>query len=111
MAASHPRGHLFPGPASPSPRVHSMPRFFAQLMVFTLLATCGFTHADPLPESVDLRAGYDRLGLECRSQGSRGTCSLFAVTAIANYEAAMKSPSRIERFSEEYLVWAADKAT
>ncbi len=88
-----------------------MARFFLLLLSISLLFPSGTSHADPLPASVDLRPGYDQLGLDCRSQGSRGTCSLFAVTAVANYEAAMQTPSGIERFSEEYLVWAADKAT
>jgi hypothetical protein len=88
-----------------------MVRSFARYCCLLTLMASPLAAADPLPASVDMRGEFDRLGLTCRSQGSRGTCSLFAVTAIANFEAARQEADPPGRFSEEYLVWAADKAT
>jgi hypothetical protein len=63
-----------------------------------------------LPARVDLRPQYKKLGLTPRGQGARDTCSLFAVTALAEFEAARKEAKGV-RLSEEFLVWAANEAT
>ncbi len=64
-----------------------------------------------LPAEVNLRPQFDRLGFSARSQGKRDTCSLFAVTALAEYELARSSDSSAGRLSEEFLIWAANEAT
>ena len=62
-----------------------------------------------LPAFVDLRPQLDRWGLAPRSQGKRGTCSVFAVTGALEYAAArQKQP--VQRFSPEFLNWAANQA-
>lgn len=63
------------------------------------------------PHGIDLTPAFDRLGLMPRTQGSRSTCSLFAITALANYEWLRSGAKPDARFSEEFLVWAADEAT
>ncbi|WP_442483823.1 C1 family peptidase [Aeoliella sp. SH292] len=80
---------------------------FALLMLF---AAIGDRSSNGSPTSIDLRPGFDEVGLECGRQGKRNTCSLFAITAIANYEATART-AQAPRFSPEYLVWAANKAT
>lgn len=76
-----------------------------------LFAVGGLSQGEEMPAEVDLRPEFSQRGLECRSQGSRNTCSLFAITAVANFEAYREAPGDNPRFSEEYLNWAADKAT
>jgi hypothetical protein len=70
----------------------------------------GSTLADDLPDAVDLRPEFSRHELVPESQGSRNTCSLFAITSLAEFEAAnvLGEPAN---FSKEYLVWAANEAT
>ncbi len=63
-----------------------------------------------IPEEVDLRAEYIRLDLTPCVQGSRNTCSLFAITALAEFESASATGEAIS-FSQEYLTWAANSAT
>lgn len=66
---------------------------------------------DSLPRKADLGPELGRLGLTPRSQGGRNTCSLFAVTALAELEAARATAGRPKRLSTEFLVWAANEAT
>ena len=66
---------------------------------------------DPLPREADLCPELGRLGLTARSQGGRDTCSLFAVTALAELECARATPNQPKRLSVEFLIWAANEAT
>ena len=60
-----------------------------------------------LPKTVDLRARFAAYGLEPRSQGSRGTCSVFAMIGVLEFESAQSRPERQPRLSVEYLNWAS----
>ena len=51
----------------------------------------------------DLRTQIDDYGLSIRSQGSRGTCSVFALTFCQEYMAAKTTGQKNLDFSEEYL--------
>lgn len=64
-----------------------------------------------LPETVDLRPLFEDFGLATEAQGARNTCSLFAISAIAEFEYRQAGHAAGGRFSQEYLVWAADEAT
>jgi hypothetical protein len=64
-----------------------------------------------LPREVSLIAEFQKLGLPPRVQGERDTCSLFAITALAEYESARRSPSPHRRLSEEFLIWAGNEAS
>jgi len=64
-----------------------------------------------LPSQVDLRPEFEREGLICHAQGNRDTCSLFAVTALANFEAGRGERGLHASLSEEFAIWAAKKAT
>jgi hypothetical protein len=66
--------------------------------------------APRLPGRVDLVPEFERLGLAPRSQGERDTCSLFAITALADFECARSTPPPHVRLSEEFLIWAAHQA-
>ena len=64
-----------------------------------------------LPSQVDLRPEFENKGLVCHAQGDRDTCSLFAVTALAEFEAGRGNGGPQPSFSEEFAIWAAKKAT
>ena len=64
-----------------------------------------------LPAGVDLMPELERLGLTARVQGNRDTCSIFAVTGVAEFEVGRQSHRRPPRLSEEFLIWAANKAS
>ena len=64
--------------------------------------------AQPLPASVDLRPAFDKWGLTPRTQGKRGTCSVFTVVGALEFAAAKKQ-GNCERFSVEFLNWAANR--
>ena len=62
---------------------------------------------EALPRHVDLKEHE----LVTRVQGKRDTCSLFAITAVAEMECARQSPQRPRRLSEEFLIWAGNEAS
>ena len=49
------------------------------------------------PTKIDLRPEYDKFGLTPLQQGDRSDCSLFAVTALAEFESAKKTPDKVQR--------------
>ncbi len=64
-----------------------------------------------MPASVDLGPVFQQRGLAPRAQGSRNTCSLFAITALADFEYQQTAQESRPRLSEEFLIWAANEAT
>ncbi|HXY33553.1 MAG TPA: C1 family peptidase [Planctomycetaceae bacterium] len=73
-----------------------------------LIGLAGF--AD-LPAKVDLKPQLQDFGLTARQQGNRDDCSLFAITGVVEYERARHLSKSPERLSEEFLIWASDKAS
>jgi len=67
--------------------------------------------AAALPAEVDLVAEFGRLGLTPLAQGNRGDCSLFAITALAEFESGRQQSKPSVRLSEEFLIWASHQAT
>ena len=67
--------------------------------------------AGALPEKVDLVPEFTKLGLTPLAQGKRDVCSLFAITALAEFESGRHKAHTSGRLSEEFLIWAANKAT
>jgi WD domain, G-beta repeat len=65
--------------------------------------------AAPPGRTVDLRPNYERWGLEPRSQGGRGTCSVFTTVAAFEYALSRKL-DRNMALSDEYLNWASNDA-
>ncbi len=64
--------------------------------------------ADVSLKTVDLRPIFARWGLTVRSQGNRGTCSVFAVTDAIEYAVTARRGAAM-RFSPEFLNWAANQ--
>ena len=65
-----------------------------------------------VPPKVDLAADFEKLGFLPRVQGGRDTCSLFAVTALAEFECARDAAAAPPRagLSPEFLIWASQEA-
>jgi Papain family cysteine protease len=67
--------------------------------------------AADLPPKVDLTPLFERQGLTARVQGNRDDCSIFAITGAVQLETARHLPGPHRRLSEEFLIWAGDKAS
>jgi len=84
------------------------------LAIFALLALACSALAqapDSLPDRVTLIPDFEKFGLTPRAQGNRDTCSLFAITALAEFECARSTRPPHVRLAEEFLIWAAKAAT
>lgn len=57
-----------------------------------------------LRAEVNLRAEYDRLGLNTKNQGASPSCSVFAVTAALEYHLAQTGRLK-SRLEENFLLW------
>ncbi len=92
--------------------------FSATLPLAVLLTAAGTLAAPPGREtpfglaaradSTDLRPKFQSWGLEPRSQGPRGTCSVFVVTQALEYAMASRQ-GRGTRLSVEFLNWASNQ--
>ncbi|MCC2672469.1 MAG: Papain family cysteine protease [Armatimonadetes bacterium] len=71
--------------------------------------TAGFEQRPEARPSVDLRPQLTKWGLETRPQGSRGTCSVFAMVGAIEFATAAKQ-GRGTPLSVEFLNWAAHRA-
>jgi hypothetical protein len=65
--------------------------------------------ATNLPAAADLRPVFQKWGLPVRSQGSRGTCSVFALTGALEYALASRQQTGTV-MSVEFLNWASNQA-
>ena len=83
--------------------------------VFVAIKPYSVRLSRPQPRSklpqVDLRPTIQSLGLAVRSQGSRGTCSVFAMTLLLEYAYGTRLNTGSNDLSEEYLNYAANVAT
>jgi len=86
-------------PAKPAPRA-------AVSKVDALLQKFGQT-AVVLPQ-VDLRPQFFQLELGVKNQGRRPSCAVFAVVSALEFQNA-ELTGKVEKFSEEYLIWAVSK--
>lgn len=59
---------------------------------------------------IDLRPKFFELGLGVKDQGRRPSCSVFAIVSALEFQNAELNGTA-EKFSEEYLIWAARKTT
>jgi hypothetical protein len=88
-----------------------VPPILNLIAVLALPVTLATQENPRLPASADLAPEFRKLGLTACKQGDRDVCSLFAVTALAEFELAKNAAVRQPRLSEEYLIWAAHKAS
>jgi len=59
----------------------------------------------------DLRPLFEKYGIKIYTQGARGTCSVFAVTGLLEFEFAKVSDKKVTPLSVEYLNWASNQIT
>ncbi len=64
-----------------------------------------------LPPRTDLVPTFRQLDLQPRVQGNRDTCSIFAMTALAEFESQRNAPPPHRRLSPEFLIWASNEAS
>jgi len=81
------------------------------IVVVAMAAGGGSAGADAVPHAVNLIPDFQKQGLIPLAQGNRDDCSLFAVTGVTEFECARHAAAPHGRFSEEFLIWASDKAT
>jgi hypothetical protein len=87
-------------------------RILYLIPVLTLPAALAFAaQGKPRPASADLTPEFQKFGLTACQQGDRDDCSLFAITALAEFELAKATTVQQPRLSEEYLIWAAHHAS
>ena len=60
--------------------------------------------------AIDLRPAFQKWGLPLRSQGGRGTCSVFTLTGALEYALASRQQTGTV-LSVEFLNWASNQAT
>ena len=58
---------------------------------------------------VDLRPKFFALELGVKNQGRRPSCAIFAIVSALEYQNAELN-GQVEKFSEEYLIWAVRKS-
>src|SRR5437762_9489687 len=83
------------------------------LAVCLFLAAASVVWGQPprrLPREFTLAPDFRNVGL-ARAQGERDVCSLFALTALAEFEEGKDNPHAHAKLSEEFLIWAANQAT
>jgi hypothetical protein len=61
-----------------------------------------------IQSEVDLRPTFFKLELGVKNQGQRPSCAVFAVVSALEFQNA-ELTGKVEKFSEEYLIWAVRK--
>ena len=61
-----------------------------------------------LLEPVDLRPRFFKFELGVKNQGRRPSCAVFAIVSALEFQRA-ELTGQVEKFSEEYLIWATRK--
>ncbi len=84
---------------------------FGSIPLFAAMAGLAMAQEKPLPARVDLRPEFEKLGIAVRAQGERDVCSIFALTGVADFEASRHAPEPHARLSEEFLIWAGNRAS
>lgn len=64
----------------------------------------------PSLRPVDLRSDFMALDIGAKNQGRQPSCAVFAIVGALEYENA-RVAGRIEKFSEDYLIWATRRAS
>lgn len=100
-----------------SRRIRGYPGLSMQLVLMLLITSLPSLRAageesdiPPIPAKIDLRPLFDKKGLVTRAQGSRGTCSVFAVAAAMEFALARDDCSS-PALSVEFLNWASNAVT
>lgn len=79
-------------------------------IAFLLLAGQVLVIPKGAAQEYNLRPLFEKYGLTVRDQGGRGTCSVFAIVGLMEFEYAHLLDERIN-LSVEYLNWASNQVT
>lgn len=88
---------------------------FVLFLLLPFVAAFATTEADTdstasvLPASVELESRFEEFGLACRSQGNRGTCSVFTIVGAIEF-AVGKTGEKTTYLSVEFANWAKNQA-
>ncbi len=96
-----------PAPAPKPPRASARPSAPAGPSKWDALLL-SFGQPAKLQSGVDLRPKFFELELGVKNQGSRPSCAVFAVVSALEFQNA-ELAGKVEKFSEEYLLWAVRK--
>src|SRR5262245_15374116 len=84
---------------------------FVSVLLLTASGSAQRQSRPALPRKANLAPQFHQLGLVPRAQGERDVCSLFAITAVAEFEWIRNGRQPRQAFSEEFLIWAANEAS
>jgi hypothetical protein len=84
---------------------------FLGLLLATTSSSAAAQRPPTLPRKANLMPEFQKRKLVPRAQGERDVCSLFAITAVAEFEWNRNSRQPRQPFSEEFLIWAANEAS
>ncbi len=107
MAADEAAKNAPPPPAAPVVRKAKPAAAKGQSKMDALLLKFGQPAA--VQAEVDLRPRFFELELGVKNQGYRPSCAVFAIVSALEFQNAELS-GRVEKFSEEYLIWAVRKS-
>ncbi len=94
---------------APTPAVrHTKPNQAQSVSKFDALLQKFGQPSEVQPE-VDLRPKFFELELNVKNQGHRPSCAVFAIVSALEFQNA-EINGKAEKFSEEYLIWAASKS-
>ena len=94
-----------------------MKRYSLPFLIISIIAIVSFAGVvtgktsivDMAEEKVSLVPLYEKLGLEIKNQGHRGSCEIFAMLDVLEFHLA-KRGQKIN-VSEQFAMWAANKAS
>jgi len=92
---------------APPPVVHHAKSAAKTVAKFDALLQ-SFGHPAVVQPEVDLRPKFFELELGVKNQGHRPSCAVFAIVSALEFQNA-ELTGKVEKFSEEYLIWAARK--
>jgi len=81
-------------------------RFLISILIISHLSVPARSTA----QEYNLRPLFEKYGMSIREQGGRGTCSVFAIVGLMEFEFAHRTGQRIN-LSVEFLNWASNQVT
>ena len=97
--------------------IHVMKRSILPLLIFITIASINLVGVvngktpvvEMAEENVSLVPLYEKLGLEVKNQGHRGSCEVFAMLDVLEFQLAKRGQKL--NVSEQFAMWAANKVS
>jgi alpha-galactosidase len=90
-----------------------MNKIYSNLILLAIILQLSGTFSGTqgvLAQEINLRPLFEKYGLTIRDQGGRGTCSVFAIVGLMEFEYAHRLNTKVE-LSVEFLNWASNRIT